>query len=120
MLKYMSVIVLSFMVTGCSVQVPVVSVNKVTGEKFVGTAISGPGTIEMVNHKGTRCTGTFNSQIVMTRESGFSRDGSVTCSDGRRGTFTVAGTASGGQGVGNLSGAQIDVYYGQFAVLQKL
>ncbi len=112
--------VVCLFLAGCDVEVPIVAVSKQTGEKLVGTAFSGSGKIVLFNHNGLQCGGSFNSSVVASMDSGFSRQGTIECPDGRRGSFTVAGTARGGQGVGNLGGKPFDVYYGRFAVAEKL
>lgn len=103
----------------CS-ETPVISINERTGERFIGTATSGSGNIVIMNSRGVTCTGTFNSQMVLTEDSGFSRNGRLTCDDGRSGTFVVAGTARGGQGVGQLGDEEVRIFYGQVANIQVL
>lgn len=106
-------------VSGCS-QTPVMSINQRTGERFIGIATSGSGDISITNSRGVNCIGSFNSQVVLTVDSGFSRNGALNCADGRSGTFTVAGTARGGQGIGILGNDEVRIFYGQFANVQVL
>lgn len=109
----------AIVVSGCS-QTPVMSVNQRTGERFIGVATSGSGEISITNSRGVNCIGIFNSQMVLTADSGFSRSGTLNCADGRAGTFTVAGTARGGQGIGVLGNDEVRIFYGQFANVQVL
>lgn len=113
------VICSAIVVSGCS-QTPVMSVNQRTGERFIGVATSGSGEISITNSRGVNCIGSFNSQMVLTADSGFSRSGALNCADGRTGTFTVAGTARGGQGIGVLGNDEVRIFYGQFANVQVL
>lgn len=108
------------LVSCSAIETPVMSINETTGERFIGTATSGSGNIVIMNSRGVTCNGTFNSQIVMTEDSGFSRNGRLMCADGRSGTFVVAGTARGGQGVGRLGNEEVRIFYGQVANIQVL
>jgi S1-C subfamily serine protease len=105
--------------SGCAMSTAVISINDYTGEKFVGTATSGSGKIEVANGGGVTCTGKYNSHLVWTATEGIAREGVLNCSDGRSGSFNVAGTALGGQGVGTLDDEPITLYYGQQVGLYK-
>jgi hypothetical protein len=98
----------------CSASYPVFVKTESTGEEFVGTAHSsiGGSSFIVMDGKGTTCSGTYEAQIVATRYSGSMSGGEMKCSDGRTGTWAVSGNQISGQGIGEIDGQKIRIFYG--------
>ena len=108
-----STTVLLMLVSGCA-SYPVFVKTETSGEQFVGTAHSSVGgsSFIVMDGKGTTCSGTYEAEIVATRYSGSMSGGMVNCSDGRTGTWAVSGNMESGQGIGQLDGQNIKIFYG--------
>ena len=108
---------------GCATSYPVYVRVEPTGEEFIGQADStmlGKSTVRLTNSSGLSCTGEYQAEMVMSGSSVVTTKGTITCPDGRVGTWVVTGDGSGGQGVGNLQGEKVRVYFGSFVTRQQL
>lgn len=105
--------------SGCSTTYPLYVKNPESGEIFIGKATSqaaGKSSFTIENPDGVVCTRQYKAEIALTYQEGGSSAGTLTCSDGRKGTWIVSGLAgSGGQGVGKLDGKKVIIMYGSIA-----
>lgn len=113
----------SLLVSGCSKTFPVTGVIERTGENFVGTATSvlgGTSHIEMTTEDGIKCSGEYVAPVVWSNTQGASFNGSVSCDDGRKGTFHGTGTTVNGQGFGKMTnGDKFKFTYGHTSAIYK-
>lgn len=96
------------------VNLPLVAVDQVTGERYIGNAVSrgvGASSFQVTSETGILCSGTYVARTTST--------GSGTCSNGETLSWTVTGDLSGGQGFGQLGARRALVYYGDFATQQQ-
>ncbi len=108
--------------TGCSTVYPVYLRVEPSGEEFVGKATSSMGTsgFTVNNGRGTECSGVYKAPLALTPRSVNTTEGDIRCDDGRTGTWVVTGTTQGGQGVGDIEGEKLKVYFGDVVVKQAL
>lgn len=99
--------------TACAPPVPVIGHMQSTGEQFVGQAdpmaatISGkivPGSIS--------CSGKYNPFVVWNEWTPWTTEGTISCSDGRSGTWIATGTNMAGKGAGTLGGKPFSIELG--------
>lgn len=106
----------STLLTGCAVSYPIYVKNPQNDETFIGQATSrltGDSDFQVANADGVICTGKYKAPVVATTQDAAAISGTLVCSDGRKGTWVVAGSeASGGQGVGKLDGQKVIIMYG--------
>lgn len=104
---------------GCSTTYPLYMKNPESEEVFIGKAtslMSGQSSFRVSNPDGVVCTGQYKADVIVNAQEGTSNAGTLTCSDGRAGTWVVSGAGvSGGQGVGKLDGKRIIIMYGNMA-----
>jgi hypothetical protein len=109
LLSFVSAMLISFAVVGCSMTLPVRGQVQSTQETFSGTAtghMDGGGNLQMVSSKGAVCRGNF--VYVNHRQGG----GVFTCDDGRSGPFTFVSTGSAGTGYGTLDNQRFIFTFG--------
>jgi hypothetical protein len=112
-------IAIAIALVGCSTTYPLYVKNLESSEVFVGKATSqmfGQSDFSVSNPEGVVCTGKYKADLIVNAQEGTSSAGTLTCSDGRAGTWVVSGAGvSGGQGVGKLDGKRIVIMYGGMA-----
>ena len=89
----------STLLAGCSMTLPVVGSVQSTGESFTGSAtgrIDGAGELTITSNRGAVCKGRF---VYVTSREG---SGTFNCSDGRSGPFSFVSTGRRGTGTGTL------------------
>ena len=110
---------LAILLAGCSTTYPLYIKDPKSDEIFIGTATSramGDSDFSITSAEGVVCTGTYKATLIINAQEGTSNAGTLTCSDGRKGTWVVSGAGvSGGQGVGTLDGKRIVIMYGSIA-----
>ncbi|MFZ5574169.1 MAG: hypothetical protein ACOY5S_03080 [Pseudomonadota bacterium] len=101
---------LSIVMQGCSMTLPVKGQVQNSEETFSGTAtgyIDGGGNLTIVSSKGAICTGNF---VYVTRRQG---SGVFTCDDKRSGPFEFVSTGTRGTGYGTLGGERFIFTFGE-------
>jgi hypothetical protein len=81
-----------------------------TSERFIGTAtghMDGAGELQLTSSLGGTCEGRF---VYVNGRQGA---GTLSCSDGRNGSFEFVSTGSRGTGSGQLSGAPMMFVFGR-------
>lgn len=104
-----SLVVISLVLSGCSLTLPVKGVVQDSTETFTGKAtgyLDGSGNLEIISNKGATCTGNF---VYVTRRNG---EGVFNCDDGRSGPFEFVSTGTRGTGHGNLGGKTFTFTFG--------
>lgn len=96
---------------GCTtLTLPVVLSMQNTPERFVGSAtghMDGAGEIELTSDGGAKCVGRF---VYVNGRQG---SGTLSCSDGRSGTFDFVSTGSRGTGQGQIMGQPFTLLFGR-------
>lgn len=106
-----ALLVLTTIITGCSMTLPVQGNLQQTSETFNGTAtgyLDGGGTLVVVTSKGAKCQGNF---AYVSKRDG---KGVFKCDDGRSGPFEFVSTGSRGAGTGDLSGEKFTFTFGTY------
>jgi hypothetical protein len=106
---FVSALLISFAVIGCSMTLPVRGQVQSTQETFNGTAtghMDGGGNLQMVSSKGAVCKGNF---VYVNHRQG---EGVFNCDDGRSGPFTFVSTGSAGTGYGTLDNQRFIFTFG--------
>ncbi|MGE0252440.1 MAG: hypothetical protein AB7G80_06805 [Dongiaceae bacterium] len=122
-IKIFIIVAVTAVLVGCSTTFPVTGSISRTGEKFIGTATSvlaGKSSIEMTTENGIKCSGEYEAPIVWSMTEGASFNGTVSCDDGRKGTFHGTGTSVNGQGFGKMTnGDKFQFVYGHTSRIYK-
>lgn len=114
-------IVSALALAGCATTYPLHVTVDETSETFVGTARSSfKSEFDMTNAAGMWCTGTYSAPMILDPADAVTVHGVMECPDGRKGSWTVAGTYEGGQGVGTLDGKPVRVLFGNMVVKQQI
>jgi hypothetical protein len=95
--------------SACSVTLPVRAQLEGSSVVFTGTAtghLDGAGELSLVFPDGATCNGLF---VNSSRRSG---EGTVTCTDGRSGSFEFVTTGARGTGHGILNGQRFTFTFG--------
>jgi hypothetical protein len=100
---------LTFLLSGCSMTLPVSGRMADGTETFTGRAtgyMDGGGNLEIVSNKGRTCSGNF---VYVTSRNG---EGVFTCSDGKSGPFQFVSTGTRGTGTGIIGGEAFTFTFG--------
>lgn len=95
----LNITIACFLITACSVTVPIKGQSPTSDEVFTGTAtgrMDGAGEMQVVSNKGAVCSGNF---VYVTKREG---EGIFVCEDGRSGPFKFVSTGSKGVGTGQI------------------
>lgn len=95
--------------TGCTLTLPMSGVVASSSESFVGHAtghMDGAGELQLTMNTGATCTGRF---VYINGRQG---SGTLTCSDGRAGSFDFVSTGNRGTGSGALAGKPFTFTFG--------
>lgn len=97
--KVLEASALGFVLSGCSMTLPLQGQTVTGDETFTGKAtgyLDGGGTLELVSSKGKHCTGTF---VYVSHRDGA---GTFTCTNGQSGSFDFVSTGTRGTGTGKI------------------
>jgi hypothetical protein len=110
-MKSLIMVSIFFVLSGCSMTLPVEGSLGESNERFLGEAtgyMSGEGTLVVRTANGLECDGKFKYS-----KSWASGNGNFNCSDGRTGEYIFTQSGNRGNGVGKLSdGEEIRFKFG--------
>jgi hypothetical protein len=113
------VIGVSFL-AGCSPPVPIAAKIESTKEEFIGSADPMTGKISgVVYPSGATCSGLYKTHLVWDANSTYNLNGSISCSDGRAGTWNATGSNNIGRGVGTLGGKLMKISFGNIGIINS-
>ncbi|NEY88673.1 hypothetical protein [Tabrizicola oligotrophica] len=98
-----------FVLTGCSMSLPVTGQTETGSETFTGQATGyadGGGTLTLVSSKGRSCSGNF---VYVTSRNG---EGTFTCTNGQSGSFKFVSTGTRGTGTGRIGNEPFTFIFG--------
>ena len=112
----------SMQITGCALIKPVQAKSTSTNEMLTGTVkiTYSLGTINMISSNGATCYGEYPPPTSTLVGEAFTVSGIITCSDGRKGNWSVTGILhasngmQSGQGFANVGGEKFKIIYGDF------
>ncbi len=110
MKKLITISILSILLVGCSLTLPVTGSTEDGSEVFTGSAtgyIDRSGTISLTSNKGTVVHGDF---VYINSRQG---EGVFRCTDGRTGPFTFVSTGRRGNGRGRLGNQYFTFTFGE-------
>lgn len=101
--------IITLLLAGCTMTLPVRGLLENSGERFVGTAVGqmdGAGDLHITFTNGRTCAGAF---VYVNRRQG---EGTFECSDGATGPFSFVSTGRRGTGSGTLRGDRFTFTFG--------
>ncbi len=108
------------MIAGCAPPIPVIGKIDATSEEFVGSANAAKGEVTGVIYPANvSCVAPYKTHLVWDDNSTYTLNGTISCADGRTGSWTATGSNNIGRGVGTLGGQKMSISFGNLGIINS-